>query len=363
MTRIFISYSHDSDAHHKQVLGLSERLRRDGLETILDQYLNGAPPEGWPRWMMNQLDTAQFVLVVCTPNYRRFRGHEEPGQGKGVDWEGALVTNEMYDARSTTLKFVPVFLATGDADCIPEPLRGGTHYDITSEASYQSLYDFLLGQAGVQPGPVGTVKIKPRPQGAPLNFADPAPAALAVPATSPASGVPAPAARQADSRLPHAADKLIGREVELARLDQAWADPAQHVLIIRGIGGEGKTSLVAQWCRTLGERNFDGESYFDWSFYSQGTHDHTTASSDAFIAAALEFFGGEAGRALANSAASGRDKASQLLEYLRAQRALLVLDGLEPLQHPPGPRPATCATRPWPCCSRAWRSATPACAW
>ncbi len=50
---VFISYSHDSGEHRKQVLGLSERLRRDGIETILDQYVNGTPEEGWPRWMMN----------------------------------------------------------------------------------------------------------------------------------------------------------------------------------------------------------------------------------------------------------------------------------------------------------------------
>ena len=33
------------------------------------------------------------------------------------------------------------------------------------------------------------------------------------------------------------------------------------------------------------------ERVFDWSFYSQGTSDTTQASSDAFVAEALEFFG------------------------------------------------------------------------
>ena len=51
------------------------------------------------------------------------------------------------------------------------------------------------------------------------------------------------------SRLPHFADTLIGRDAELQRLDHAWNDPAQHVLVICGIGGEGKTRLSA----TLGE--------------------------------------------------------------------------------------------------------------
>ena len=71
------------------MLALSERLRSDGIVTLLDQYMNGAPLEGWPRWMLNQLDRATHVLIVCTPTcYRRFRGTDEPGKGKGVDWEG-----------------------------------------------------------------------------------------------------------------------------------------------------------------------------------------------------------------------------------------------------------------------------------
>src|SRR5262249_27248285 len=56
---VFISYSHDSNVHREKVLGLSERLRADGVETILDRYVQrGAPPEGWPRWMLNGLETA-----------------------------------------------------------------------------------------------------------------------------------------------------------------------------------------------------------------------------------------------------------------------------------------------------------------
>ncbi|HQU63197.1 MAG TPA: TIR domain-containing protein, partial [Nitrosomonas sp.] len=78
MTKVLISYSHDSAAHREYVLSLSERLRDDGIETVLDQYENGTPEQGWPRWMLDQLDVAQKVLVICTETYyRRFRGHEE----------------------------------------------------------------------------------------------------------------------------------------------------------------------------------------------------------------------------------------------------------------------------------------------
>ena len=100
-------------------------------------------------------------IVVCTETYyRRFRGHDEPDKGKGVDWEGALITQEIYNSRSRTLKFVPVLLGAADEDWIPEPLRPHTHYALTSENAYQRLYDFLLEQSGVEPRPDGPLKAK-----------------------------------------------------------------------------------------------------------------------------------------------------------------------------------------------------------
>jgi hypothetical protein len=218
---VFISYSHDSDEHRKRVLALSERLRADGIETLLDQYVNGSPSQGWPRWMLDQLDAANAVLVVCTETYyRRFRGHEEPGKGKGVDWEGALITQEIYDRRSQTLKFVPVFLSAAAEDWIPEPLRSTTHYALTSEFGYQGLYDFLLEQAGVQPGPVGTLKPKPREKGVALTFDEP-----------PASEVKIDISRI----IKYAPAELIGREAEtkllyllLAANALQIAVPAEH---------------------------------------------------------------------------------------------------------------------------------------
>lgn len=172
--RVFISYSHDSDTHRERVLALSERLRADGIETFLDQYVNGTPAEGWPRWMLNRLDEVDRVLLICTPTYyRRFRGQETPGQGKGVDWEGAIVTQEIYDARSATTRFIPVLFDPAEVSSIPDPVRGQTWYCPTSAEAYQNLYDAILEQAGVEPGPVGQPKRKGRHRGAPLSSGRP----------------------------------------------------------------------------------------------------------------------------------------------------------------------------------------------
>lgn len=171
--RVFISYSHDTDAHKKHVLRLSERLREDGIETRLDQYVKGTPKEKWPLWMLDQIDWAEFILLVCTETYyRRFRGHEETGKGKGVDWEGAVITQEIYNARGATIKFVPVLFGATDERVIPEPVRGHTFYVLNSEEAYQALYDFLLGQAGVEPARVGEPRRKSRGRSDPLAFGE-----------------------------------------------------------------------------------------------------------------------------------------------------------------------------------------------
>jgi hypothetical protein len=105
--RVFVSYSHDSPAHMDRVLALCDRLRHDGVDTDLDQY-ESAPPAGWPRWTQRQIEAADVVLVVCTEVYRRrFDGTEEKGRGLGSRWEGAILTQVLYDAAAETGKLVP----------------------------------------------------------------------------------------------------------------------------------------------------------------------------------------------------------------------------------------------------------------
>ena len=79
--RVLISYSHDSEAHKRRVLALADRLCGDDVKARLDRYEH-PPPPSWPRWMMDEIEAADFVLIVSTETYnRRFRAHEEPGRG------------------------------------------------------------------------------------------------------------------------------------------------------------------------------------------------------------------------------------------------------------------------------------------
>jgi tetratricopeptide (TPR) repeat protein len=139
--------------------------------------------------------------------------------------------------------------------------------------------------------------------------------------------------------IKYAPAELIGREAETRLLDEAWAKAQDNetkrprVLTFVALGGEGKTSLVAKWAADLAYQNWPGcDAVFAWSFYSQGTREQVAASSDLFLKEALAFFGDPA---MAGSAQGALDKGRRLAQLAGERRALLILDGLEPLQYAP----------------------------
>ncbi|MBT8420296.1 MAG: ATP-binding protein, partial [Gammaproteobacteria bacterium] len=154
------------------------------------------------------------------------------------------------------------------------------------------------------------------------------------------------------SRLPCGAVQLIGRESELALLDNALAEPLIHIVQLVAWGGVGKTALAADWMARLAANGWCWESdgyqnaapdngasdniarirraqhYFDWSFHGQGARDQGSASSDTFIAAALEFFGDPDPQF-----GSPHERGTRLARLIARQPAVLILDGVESLQY------------------------------
>jgi predicted ATP-binding protein involved in virulence len=133
---VFISYSHDSDDQMDRVKALADRLRKDGIDCNIDQY-ESSPPEGWYRWMFNQIEGADFVLVAATkPYYHRFQ-EQQRDKSTGVVWEGAIVAQKLYD-NPRSAKFIPIIFTASDISYIPAFLKGTTHYQLPS--SYENLY-------------------------------------------------------------------------------------------------------------------------------------------------------------------------------------------------------------------------------
>lgn len=141
--KVFISYSHDSEEHKDRVLALSDRLRADGIDCIIDQH-ETSPSEGWAIWMSNQVVEADFIIVVCTETYeRRFRGKEETEDGLGVVWEGAIITQKLYEAKAKNTQIIPILFSNCNKSHIPIVLRSATYYRPDIDEGYKSLLDRL----------------------------------------------------------------------------------------------------------------------------------------------------------------------------------------------------------------------------
>lgn len=129
------------------------------------------------------------------------------------------------------------------------------------------------------------------------------------------------------TRLPTSGYDVVGRDKELQFLNEAFGGDKLNVVSLRAWGGVGKSTLVRKWCEYLAADNFRGaRRAFAWSFYSQGTNERVT-SADLFINKALDFFGdGDP------TAGSSWAKGERLAGLVGRQKALLILDGMEPLQ-------------------------------
>jgi TIR domain len=161
--KVFISYSHDSQEHADLVLELSDHLRADGIDWILDQY-EDSPPEGFPRWMDRQIRNADFVLMICTPTYyRRVMGEEEPGKGHGVAWESTLIYQYIYNAGTSNTRFIPILLEGAKESDIPVPWQRIKYNRPYTATGYEELYRRLTNQPLVSKPSLGNLrKLPPR---------------------------------------------------------------------------------------------------------------------------------------------------------------------------------------------------------
>lgn len=160
--KVFISYTHDSKEHLDLILEISNKLRTEGIDIVLDQY-EQSPSQGWPKWMDQNIANAEFVLMVCTENYyKRVMDKEEDGIGLGIKWEGKLIYQHIYNSDSKSKKFIPILIKQEDSKFIPTPIQGATHYTITKQEDCDKLYWYLRGINPNQKPELG--KLRPLPE-------------------------------------------------------------------------------------------------------------------------------------------------------------------------------------------------------
>ena len=142
--KVFVSYTHDSPKHTDRVLELSNRLRADGVDMVLDQYLD-SPPSNWSLWAREQIEQVDFVLIICTENYYRHVMEKEPKDTSSeITWEAELISQYISEASTRDHKFIPVLFDFSDGAYIPDPINV-MYYPVHTQQGYDALYRFLVG--------------------------------------------------------------------------------------------------------------------------------------------------------------------------------------------------------------------------
>jgi len=133
---------------------------------------------------------------------------------------------------------------------------------------------------------------------------------------------------------------LAGRDMEEQLLLSAWQgcapgappDEKTNIVIMHALGGAGKTSILRRMVDQLAVAEFPyAAKVLGWSAINQGGSNDLAANTDAFFSDALRTFGIVSD--LPNDPVA---RARLLAKTMRANRTLLLLDGIEPLQEMPG---------------------------
>jgi len=149
MPTAFISYSWDDDFHKEWVRDFATRLRRDGIETILDQW-ECAPGDQLPAFMERSVRENDFVLIICTPKYKA----KYDSRGGGSGYEGDVIQGEVFTKKNHR-KFIPILRKGTWEEVAPSALLGSYFIDLRNGAAhhnYEDLLQTLKGQRQKPPG-------------------------------------------------------------------------------------------------------------------------------------------------------------------------------------------------------------------
>ena len=124
MTKVFISYAWESEQHRAWVKALANRLLGDGIEAILDQY-DLELGDRLPQFMEQSVRSSDYVLIVCTPAYKR----KADARIGGVGYEGHIISGELFSGHNER-KFIPVIKEGSAEESLPAFLKGKLAVDL-----------------------------------------------------------------------------------------------------------------------------------------------------------------------------------------------------------------------------------------
>ncbi len=299
---VFISYRRDTAGNLFARL-VEGALTRRGYDVFLDVDCIDAGE--WAKRILTQVPKRAHFLLLLTPGALDRCADE-------TDW----VRREFLVARERGRNVVPVREESVDLDAMRAAAPGAV----------KAIFDLQIHtiRHGTFESDVETLTTRYIP-----------------PHKAPKEGIPISIAFQADiSRIiKYAPADLIGREAETKLLSRRLGQSR-----VRRNEDARTSSPSSPWAargrprwsrsgRRTGASGLAGmRCRFRVVVLQPGHGEQTAVSSDAFLAEALTFFGDPA---MAGSAQGAFDKGRRLAQLVGERRALLILDGVEPLQYAP----------------------------
>jgi hypothetical protein len=140
--RTFISYSWDSDDHKAWVRFLAENMRAAGVDARLDQW-HVKLGQSLAQFMETEVASADFLVVVCTPEYASLSNSREGREG----YKQQIVSSQLISGIPPG-KIIPLIRRGsrehGDEYAIPTLFAGIDTKDFRNDSDFQKSLEQLL---------------------------------------------------------------------------------------------------------------------------------------------------------------------------------------------------------------------------
>ena len=136
--KVFISYSWESKEHSDWVKSLADKLLADGIEAIIDSY-DVNPGDRLPKFMESSIRDSDYVIIICTEEYKRKANNRE----KGVGYESHIISAELYNNHNDR-KFIPIIRQGDFNTALPTYLDGKLAIDLRANPFNENYYKDLI---------------------------------------------------------------------------------------------------------------------------------------------------------------------------------------------------------------------------
>lgn len=136
--KVFISYSWESKEHSDWVNSLADKLLADGIEAIIDSY-DVSPGDRLTKFMESSIKDSDYVIIICTEEYKRKANNRE----KGVGYESHIISAELYNNHNDR-KFIPIIRQGDFNTALPTYLDGKLAIDLRGNPFNETAYKDLI---------------------------------------------------------------------------------------------------------------------------------------------------------------------------------------------------------------------------